>query len=96
MDNMKYDLIFEPDEEMEKFVAENPVTHALLSHLIDELEEMNQNIGNWAYLTDVVLAAAAFSFYRAGGTNDEFMEKLQSVDIRPDISKLNLEKLWKY
>ena len=48
MDNMKYDLIFEPDEEMEKFVAENPVTHALLSHLIDELEEMNQNIGNWA------------------------------------------------
>ena len=50
---------------------------------------MNQNIGNWAYLTDVVLAAAAFSFYRAGGTNDEFMEKLQSVDIRPDISKLN-------
>ena len=89
MDNMKYDLIFEPDEEMEKFVAENPVTHALLSHLIDELEEMNQNIGNWAYLTDVVLAAAAFSFYRAGVTNDEFMEKLQSVDIRPDISKLN-------
>ena len=84
MDNMKYDLIFEPDEEMEKFVAENPVTHALLSHLIDELEEMNQNIGNWAYL-----AAAAFTFYRAGGTNDEFMEKLQSVDIRPDISKLN-------
>ena len=89
MDNMKYDLIFEPDDEMEKYVAENPVTHALLSHLIDELEEMNQNIGNWAYLTDVVLAAAAFTFYRAGGTNDEFMEKLQSVDIRPDISKLN-------
>jgi hypothetical protein len=50
---------------------------------------MNQNIGNWEYLTDVVLAAAAFSFYRAGGTNDEFMKKLQSVDIRPDISKLN-------
>jgi len=88
MDNID-DIIFELDEEVKEVIADNPVTDALLSHLCLELEEMNQKIGNWAYLTDVVLAAAAFSFYRAGGTNDEFMEKLQSVDIRPDISKLN-------
>lgn len=85
MDNLK-DIVFMPEQEFE---ADNPVTHALLEHLIVELETMNHHIKNYDLLTEVCLAAAAYTFYRSGGTSDEFLEKLKTVDIRPDLSELN-------
>ena len=83
------DIIFELDDEIKEIIADNPVTDALLSHLCLELESMNKPIDDWRLLTDITLAASAFCFYRGGGSSDEFLEKIQSIDIRPDISKLN-------
>ena len=85
MDNIK-DIVFMPEHEFE---AENPVTHALLEHLIVELEKMNKHLDSFELLTEVCLAAAAYTFYRSGGSSEEFIEKLRTVDIRPDISELN-------
>ena len=93
MDNIKYDLMYMGfdinEEDTKKFMTENPITHALLSHLIEEIDSMQETIKDWSFLTDVVLATAAYTFYRSGGTSKEFMKKLKSVDIAPDISKLN-------
>ena len=93
MDNIKYDLMYMGfdinEEEAKRFMTENPITHALLTHLIEEIDSMNETIKDWSFLTDVVLATAAYTFYRSGGTSKEFMQKLKSVDIAPDISKLN-------
>ena len=77
MDNIK-DIVFMPEHEFE---AENPVTHALLEHLIVELEKMNKHLDSFELLTEVCLAAAAYTFYRSGGSSEEFIEKLQSVNI---------------
>ena len=85
MDNIK-DIVFMPEQEFE---AENPVIHALLEHLIIELEKMNKHLNSFELLTEVCLAAAAYTFYRSGGSSEEFIEKLRTVDIRPDISELN-------
>ena len=85
MDNIK-DIIFTPEQDFE---ADNPVTHALLVHLIDELEKMNRHLDNWELLSEVCLAAAAFSFHRSGGSSEEFVEKIQTIDIKPDVSELN-------
>ena len=89
MDNIIDDIIFEPDDELQEFIADNPVTHALLTHLIDELEGIHDQIPDWNVITDIVLAAAAFSFFKSGGTSNDFLQKLKTVDIQPDISKLN-------
>ena len=92
MDNVKdndIEIIFSPDDEMKDFVADNPVTHALFSHLVDELTNMNIALDDWVSLTDITLAAAGFCFFKAGGTPEEFLKKLMSVDIKPDKMELN-------
>ena len=60
-----------------EFEAENPVTHALLEHLIVELEKMNKHLDSFELLTEVCLAAAAYTFYRSGGSSEEFIEMMK-------------------
>tara|TARA_R100000781_G_scaffold29878_1_gene21925 strand:+ start:490 stop:759 length:270 start_codon:yes stop_codon:yes gene_type:complete len=89
MDNIIDDIIFGLDEESQDFVSDSPVTTALLSHICLELESMNKTVNNWSLLTDIVLASAAFTFYKSGGNSEEFLQKIRTIDISPDISKLN-------
>lgn len=76
-------------EEEKEFSVENPVTHAIFVGMVENLQSINKTGIDWETICDVTLASAAYCFFKSGGSPDEFVEKLTTVNIAPDNIDIN-------